>query len=91
MPNTGSHETTINKYKSTWNTSIWDNKEYGYIVFDNPQDIITHIIVQNDDEIPPLVSKITESEHIFGKKLSDEQNSLLISKITSFARVSCDF
>lgn len=78
------------KEKDNWNNELWDNKEYGYITFDNPQDIITHLIVPDDKDIHPLVVTIRESESIFGRSLLDEQKSLLISKITSFERIACD-
>lgn len=54
-------------------------------------DIITHIIVEKDSEIVELIDYIMSSKKIFGGKIKLAQKKILISRITSFERISKDF
>jgi len=53
---------------------------------------ITHIIVQKDDTIPLIIDNIWKSDYIFNRvSISDKQKRVLISRITSFQRITKDF
>ena len=57
---------------------------------DDIVNIISHIIVSKDDDVPEIINEIMKSPKIFGHKLPKEKKQLLISKVTSFERIEKD-
>lgn len=58
--------------------------------------LVTHIIVKKENQIPPLINYITKSSNLFGKSFNNDKDteflkSILISRITSFERIENDY
>ena len=51
------------------------------------KDIISHIIVPKERDIPVVANYISESTIIMGERTSDNEKQLLTSKLTSFERI----
>lgn len=78
--------------KKNWNNEIETCKNGFIKIQKGLQFAITHIIVNNDNEIRTIVKQIMKSEMLFGEKcISDNEKLMLISKITSFERIEKDF
>ena len=52
---------------------------------------ITHIILKKEEEIPDFIKELSSIDKVGNYKLSDKTKYSLISKITSFERISKDF
>ena len=71
---------------------IVEDSESAKIVEENFNKLITHILVQNEAEIPVIAEFIMdENNTIFGYALSKKCRLLLISKLNSFERLSKDY
>lgn len=75
----------FDKCKDEYNKSLVNS----YSTFSS--DVIKHIIVNKESEIPNAIKKINRFRTILGKEISYEDKQLLISKITSFERIRQDF
>lgn len=88
------HEQFLNQKKEL-NKQLWNDKEKAYLKFDNPEEIITYIIVSKEKEIPELIEKIKKLKSILGKPIPKDKDShikdIIISKITSFERIKADY
>jgi len=78
--------------KALWNKAV----ESDYLIFEkcSPADVISHIIVPKEKDIPGVINAIKVETHILGKEVSlfdFDIRSLLISKVTSFERIERDF
>ena len=76
-----------------WNEELSSNKE-NYITI--PKEflgsIITHIVTHTEQEIPQLIEWIINSEMLFGcEEISMDERLLLVSRVTSFERISLDY
>lgn len=76
-----------------WNEELSRNKE-NYITI--PKEflgsIITHIVTHTEQEIPQLIEWIINSEMLFGcEEISMDERLLLVSRVTSFERISLDY
>ena len=78
-------ENDFDKCKDEYNKSLVNS----YSTFSS--DVIKHIIVNKESEIPNAIKKINRFRTILGKEISYEDKQLLISKITSFERIRQDF
>lgn len=52
---------------------------------------INYLIVPSDNDIFPLINKLSKIEKVFGEELSDESRSILYSKVISFKQIETDF
>ena len=91
--------------KKAYNKKLHSNSDLAYlsfIVVEDSKDIriveeyinklITHIFVQNEDDIPIIAEFIMDKKNtIFGYTLSKKCRLLLISKLNSFERLSKDY
>lgn len=54
--------------------------------------VINHIVVNSEEEIPKIIETIMRSKTIFGTKdFTKEDKLLLVSKVTSFERIEKDY
>lgn len=86
-------ECDFKSVKKSLNKRIETYKD-GFITI--PEDFqyqaITHIIVNEDIEIIPIIQRIMESSSLFGiHNISDEERLILVSKVTSFERIEKDY
>ena len=71
---------------------VVEDSESAKIVEENFNNLITHILVQNEAEIPVIAEFIMdENNTILGYALSKKCRLLLISKLNSFERLSKDY
>lgn len=91
--------------KKAYNNKLHSNSDLAYLSFivvedsegtriveENINKLITHILVQNEAEIPVVAEFIMdENNTIFGYALSKKCRLLLISKLNSFERLSKDY
>jgi hypothetical protein len=52
---------------------------------------ITYLIVPKTSDIFPLIKRLSKASHIFGDELTEENRSLLFSKVISFEQIEKDF
>ena len=81
-----------NNNKINWNKSV----ESDYLTFERcmPSEVISHIIVPEDNDVPAIISAIKGMTCFLGKEISlfdFDIRDLLISKVTSFERIENDF
>lgn len=82
----------FDKHSPEWNKTI----ESDYLTFENcqPSEVISHIIVPEEKDVPTIIGAIKSETHILGKEVSlfdFDIRDLLISKVTSFERIENDF
>lgn len=82
----------FDKNRPEWNKVIKSD----YLTFEDclPSDVISHIIVPEEKDVPVLISAIKRETRILGKKIElfdFDIKDLLISKVTSFERIENDF
>ena len=71
---------------------VVEDSEGAKIVEENINKLITHILVQSEEEIPIIAEFIMDQNNtIFGYALSKDCRLLLISKLNSFERLSKDY
>lgn len=80
------------KNRTAWNKTIKSD----YLTFEKclPSDVISHIIVPKEKNIPAIISAIKSETQILGKEISlfdFDIKDLLISKVTSFEQIEDDF
>jgi hypothetical protein len=80
------------KNRPEWNKAI----ESDYLTFEKcmPSEVISHIIVPEEKDVPAVIGAIKSETHILGKEISlfdPNIKDLLISKVTSFERIENDF
>ena len=53
--------------------------------------VISHIIVETEKEVPDIISAILKLPTLFGYQQPEEKKQLLVSKVTSFERIEKDY
>lgn len=89
--------------KGTEQSWLWSEKEYEKWRGDGVKpfmgdskvtfsvDCISYIVVETEQEIPAFIQQLGELDALCEEPLSQEQKSLLISKVISFERIKKDF
>ena len=89
--------------KGTEQSWLWSKEEYEAWRGEGPKpfmgdakvtfsvDCISFLVVETEQEIPSFIQKLGELKTLCEEPLTQEQKSLLFSKVISFERIKKDF
>lgn len=80
-------------FRLKWNNELSKSKDNFFTVSENNLDnVITHIVVKSEKEIPEIINAIMKLNSIFGSvNVTEKDRLVLISKVTSLERIGKDY